>query len=203
MMRLVHAVAKLRRWPGVMVVGLVGLFGCASPPVPVAEPPAAVPLERPTATVTAPRGHSTFVWSDRLATAARKLRDDLQAPGINVAQSPDQRLWISFPADALFATGRSAVKPPAPPWLDRIALTLREQPRAEVQILGEPDSQSRDDVASRVLALDRAASARDWIVARGVSAQRVSVAGRRTSAQAPADVRRLDIFVGERASPPR
>lgn len=196
-----RAVAMLRRWPVVVVV--TGLFGCASPPVPVAAPPAAVPLERPTATVTAPRSHSAFVWSDRLATAARKLRDDLQAPGVNVAQSPDQRLWISLPADALFAAGRSAVKPPATPWLDRIALTLREQPRAEVQILGEPDSQSRDDVASRVLALDRAASARDWIVARGVSAQRVSVAGRRTSAQAPADERRLDIFVGERASTPR
>lgn len=195
-----HAVAMLRRWP---VVAVVWLFGCASPPVPVAEPPAVVPLERPIATVTAPRSQSAFVWSDRLATAARKLRDDLQAPGVNVAQSPDQRLWISIPADALFAIGRSAVKPPATPWLDRIALTLREQPRAEVQILGEPDAQSRDDVASRVLALDRAASARDWIVARGVSAQRVSVAGRRTRAQAPADERRLDIFVGERAQPAR
>ena len=185
------------------MAALAGMFGCASPPVPVVQPPAPVPLERPTATLGAPRSASTFVWSDRLATAARKLRDDLQAPGVNVAQSSDQRLWISFPAEALFASGRSAVKPPAAPWLDRVASTLKDQPRTEVQILGEPDPSSRDDTASRVLALDRAASARDWIVARGVSAQRVSVAGRRPGTSASADERRLDIFVGERPLAPR
>ena len=181
----------------------VGLVGCASPPVPVVETPAPVPLERPTASVAAPRPNSAYVWSERMASAARKLRDDLQPTGVAIAQSADQRLWVSLPSDAVFAAGRSAIKPPAAPWLDRIALTLREQPRAEVQILGEPDARSRDDVASRVLALDRAASARDWIVARGVSAQRVSVAGRRPTNQAPTDDRRLDIFVGERGATER
>ena len=174
------------------------LGGCASTPVPVVEPPPAVPVERPTASVGAPRPHSAYVWSERLANAARKLRDELQPAGVNVAQSADQRLWLSLPSDVVFATGRSAVKAPATPWLDRIAAVLREQPKAEVQILGEPDPRSRDDTASRVLALDRAASARDWIVARGVSAQRVSVAGRRAGNPAASDDRRLDIFVGER-----
>lgn len=174
-----------------------------SPPVPVVEPPPPTPVERPTASVGAPRVASAYAWSERLASAARKLRDDLQPAGVTVAQSADQRLWVSLPAEAVFASGRSAIKPPAAPWLDRIAAVLREQPRAEVQILGEPDPRSRDDNASRVLALDRAASARDWMVARGVSAQRVSVMGRRTGPQAAADERRLDIFVGERAMPDR
>jgi outer membrane protein OmpA-like peptidoglycan-associated protein len=189
------------RLTGALSLALVA--GCATPPVPVVEVPLPVPLERPIASVPAPRANSVFVWSDRLATAARKLRDDLQPAGVAVAQSADQRLWVSIPSEAVFAAGRSAVKSPAAPWLDRIAMTLREQPRAEVEILGEPDARSRDDVASRVLALDRAASARDWIVARGVSAQRVSVAGRRQVNQAPAEDRRLDIFVGERGASER
>ena len=197
MLRNVPALPAPPRW--LMGIGLLWFGGCASPPVPVVEPPPAVPVERPTAAVAAPRPNSHFVWSERLANAARKLRDDLQPVGVTVAQAADQRLWVSLPSEAVFATGRSAVKPPATPWLDRIAATLREQPRAEVQILGEPDARSRDDVASRVLALDRAASARDWMVARGVSAQRVSVAGRRRGNQAAADERRLDILVGERA----
>lgn len=184
-------------------VGLLWLGGCAAPPVPVVEPPPPAPVERPTASVGSPRAASQYAWSDRLANAARKLRDDLQPAGVTVAQSADQRLWVSLPADAVFASGRSAIRPPAVPWLDRVAALVREQPRAEVQILGEPDPRSRDDNASRVLALDRAASARDWIVARGVSAQRVSVMGRRASPQATAEDRRLDIFVGERALPER
>jgi outer membrane protein OmpA-like peptidoglycan-associated protein len=197
MPRAAHSSINLALPPlGAVVLWLVG---CASAPVPVVEPPPPAPVERPTASVGAPRPLSAYVWSDRLANAARKLRDDLQPAGVNVAQSADQRLWLSLPSEAVFATGRSAVKAPAMPWLDRIAAVLREQPKAEVQILGEPDPRSRDDAASRVLALDRAASARDWIVARGVSAQRVSVAGRRAGSTAASEDRRLDIFVGERA----
>jgi outer membrane protein OmpA-like peptidoglycan-associated protein len=194
------------RRPGLPVLAgaaLLWLGGCASPPVPVVEAPPVAAVERPTASVGTPRVASAYTWSERLASAARRLRDDLQPAGVTVAQSADQRLWLSLPAEVVFASGRSAIKPPAAPWLDRIAALLREQPRAEVQILGEPDPRSRDDNASRVLALDRAASARDWIVARGVSAHRVSVMGRRTSSQAGAEERRLDIFVGERAVPDR
>lgn len=181
---------------------LVWLGGCASPPVPVIEAPPVAAVERPTASVGAPRVASAYAWSERLASAARRLRDDLQPAGITVAQAADQRLWVSLPAEGVFASGRSAIKPPAAPWLDRIAAVLREQPRAEVQIFGEPDSRSRDDNASRVLALDRAASARDWMVARGVSPQRVSVMGRRAGPGATEE-RRLDVFVGERATPDR
>lgn len=208
-MRAMRRHALPARFQRVTRVGALacGLAGCATP-VPVVEPPPVVPVERPTAALPAPRPSvatpvSAYVWSDRLAGAARKLRDELQPAGVNVAQSADQRLWLSLPAEAVFAAGRSAVKTPAMPWLDRIAAVLREQPRAEVQILGEPDPRSRDDPASRVLALDRAASARDWIVARGVSAQRVSVAGRRSAGQGNADERRLDILVGERGTSER
>jgi outer membrane protein OmpA-like peptidoglycan-associated protein len=182
---------------------LVWLGGCASPPIPVIEAPPVVAVERPIASVGAPRVSSAYAWSERLASSARRLRDDLQPGGITVAQSADQRLWVSLPADGVFSNGRSAIKPPAAPWLDRIAAVLREQPRAEVQIFGEPDPRSRDDNASRVLALDRAASARDWLVARGVSAQRVSVMGRRAGPGVATEERRLDIFVGERATPDR
>lgn len=204
-MRAMRSLAKLCPDPlhKIALACMVWLCGCASPPVPVVEPPAAVALEQPTAAVAAPRPASAFSWSHHMAAAASKLRDELSGAGVAVTQATDQRLWVSLPSETVFAPGRSAVKPPATAWLDRIALTLREQPRAEAQILGEPDPRSRDDAASRMLALDRAASARDWMVARGISAQRVSVAGRRTASQGPAEQPRLDIFIGERATPAR
>jgi len=182
----------------------LALAACSTaPPVPVVERPAPVPVEQPTAAIGPPVAPTGYIWSDGLAAAARKLRDELPQETVSVAQADDRRLWISFPSDVVFGVGRSAVQAPANSWLDRVAAALRGQPNSEVQILGDPDAASRDDVRSRTLALDRAASARDWLVIRGVPARRVSVAGRRPAAQSVAQERRLDILVGERAAPLR
>ncbi|MFZ2652627.1 MAG: hypothetical protein WA210_21205 [Burkholderiaceae bacterium] len=136
-------------------------------------------MDLPTAAPSVAPAPSVYVWSASLAAAARKLRGELPGSTVRLAQSTDQRLWVSLAADAVFAAGRSALKPGATPWLDTIAATLRELPGADVQIFGEPDALSRDDNTSRALALDRAASTRDWMVARGLGAWRVAVAGRR------------------------
>ncbi len=178
---------------------LIGsLAACASPPVARQDPVPDVPLERPTAAPGSPVPASAYVWSDPLAAASRKLRSDLPS-AVSVAQSTDGRLWVSVPAEAAFDPARSALRPAATPWLDRIAAVLRELPRSEVQIFGEPDPQSRDDRASHALALDRAASARDWMVGRGLPARRIAVAGRHLVAATSRDARRLDIVIGERA----
>lgn len=180
---------------------LAALAACSTPPV-APLPAPETPLERPTATVDAPATTlataSIYVWSDAMATVARKLRADLPGDVANIAQSVDQRVWVSLPADAVFAAGRSALLPRATPWLDRIAALVRELPRTELQILGEADPNSRDARTANAQALDRAASARDWMVARGVAARRIAVAGRQLTALAPREARRLDIFIGER-----
>ena len=192
-------ILTLRRKLAVHVATL-WLAGCAAPPV-VAPPP------RPTieAPATAPGGTvraavPAYQWSAKLASAAQRLRSTLQGGEVNVLQTTEQRLWVSLPADQAFAPGRSAVKPPATGWLDQVAVALREVPRAEVQVVSDSDS-GGSAATTRVLALDRAASARDWLVSRGVPAQRIAVAGRSALPASAGDQRRLDILIGERASP--
>ncbi|MCW5639690.1 MAG: hypothetical protein KIT28_12075, partial [Rubrivivax sp.] len=53
----------------------------------------------------------------------------------------------------------------------------------------------------QALALDRAASARDWMVVRGVAPRRMAVSGADPRGRAPAVDGRLHILVGERATP--
>jgi outer membrane protein OmpA-like peptidoglycan-associated protein len=172
------------------------LAGCAAPPA--VAPPAPATIEAPSVTpgvAPARPAGATYVWSDKLAASAQKLRGGLQGNSVSVSQTTDQRLWISLPADAAFATGRAAVKAPATGWLDQVAVALRDLPRADVQIVSDADPGN----GARALALERAASARDWLVGRGVPPQRIAVAGRSGSGAVPADPRRLDILIGERA----
>lgn len=130
---------------------------------------------------------------------ARRLRGSLSG-NAQVAQTTDQRLWVSLPSAEAFATGRSALTASGGAWLDRVAGALRENRRAEIQIVGSPDAGLRGN-AAETQAMDRAASARDWMVARGIAPPRMSVAGvaARAAATLPPEGGRLDILIGERA----
>ena len=156
------------------------------------------PVVAPGAAAPRAGGATPYLWSDKLGSSAQRLRSNLQGNDVTVSQTTDQRLWVSLPIDTAFATGRSAVKAPATGWLDQVAVALRELPRAEVQIVSDADA-TGSATSARVLALDRAASARDWMVARGVLPQRISVAGRSAKPGAPPDQRRLDIMIGEKS----
>ena len=166
------------------------LGGCALPKVstPALPPPvSAAPLPA------APAG--AWVWSPQIDSAGSKLRSGLFGSGADVSQTSDQRLWISLPADTTFAAGRSAVTPAAGAWLDQVAASLRALPRAEVQIVGPVDAKG-----GAALAVDRAASARDWMVMRGVPARRMAVSGQAPRGRNPGEGR-LDILIGERYTP--
>ena len=171
---------------GLAVVS-ASLAGCSLPKVatPAVPPPvSAAPV------ASAPAG--AWTWSPQLDAAGSKLRMSLLGSGADVSQTADQRLWISLPADASFPSGRSAVTPAAGASLDKIAATLRGLPRAEVQIVGPLDSKG-----GAALAVDRAASARDWLVMRGVPARRMAVSGQAPRGRTTPEGR-LDILVGER-----
>ena len=174
------------------------LAACSTPPV-VAPPPPAT-IEAPPVSASSPVKSATggtYLWSDKLGSTAQRLNSELSGGDISVSQTTDQRLWISIPAEAAFASGRAAVKAPASGWIDKVALALRSHPQAEVQVVSDSDG-SGSESAAKALALDRAASARDWMVMRGVAPQRVTVAGRNGKPSA-AGPRRLDILIGERA----
>lgn len=175
------------------------LAGCAAPgPVPpphVPPPVSAAPMPAPVAPAV-PSG-SAWAWSPRLDAAAQRLRDQLGG-GAEVAQTTDQRLWISLPIAQTFPPGRSAITKPAGAWLDQVAGALRGLPQADVQIVGQPDGQS----SNTTLALDRAASARDWMVMRGVPARRVAVSAQGTKGRDRSVENRLEILIGERSGAP-
>lgn len=168
--------------------GLLG--GCALPKVSTpALPPPVSAAPQPAA----PSG--AWVWSPQIESAGSKLRSALFGSGADVSQTSDQRLWISLPADTSFPAGRSALTPAAGAWLDQVAASLRALPRAEVQIVGPVDAKG-----GAALAVDRAASARDWMVMRGVPARRMAVSGQAPRGRNPGEGR-LDILVGERNTP--
>jgi outer membrane protein OmpA-like peptidoglycan-associated protein len=166
------------------------LAGCALPQAdapPVPPPVSAAPLPAAPA--------SAWVWSPELAAAGTRLRAALSASGAEVVQTSDQRLWISLPAAAAFAAGRAALSPAARPAVDHIAAAVRALPRSQVQIVGPADARG-----GTALAIDRAASTRDWMVMRGVPAHRMVVTGEDARGRTSAGEARLHIFVGERST---
>jgi outer membrane protein OmpA-like peptidoglycan-associated protein len=178
-----------RSAPAALAAALA-LGGCALPKV---APPAVPPPVSAAPLPGTPAG--AWLWSPQLESAGSRLRSALLGSGADVSQTSDQRLWISLPADSTFAAGRPAVSPAAGAWLDQIAAALRALPRAEVQIVGPTDARG-----GAALAVDRAASARDWMVMRGVPARRMAVSGQAPRGRSSGDGR-LDILVGERGAP--
>jgi outer membrane protein OmpA-like peptidoglycan-associated protein len=149
-----------------------------------------------------------FAWSTRIASAEDQIAGSLQGSGASVARTKDDRLWITLPGDLSFEPGRSALKPQVRGLLDRVVVALRGVPKAEVRIVGHTDSKGAV-AGNNALSLDRAASTRDWMVARGMSPMRFSVAGRgaldpvagNDDEAGRASNRRVEILVGERRQP--
>ena len=175
------------------------LAGCSSPkPAPQATPAGVWPQDggaRPGPV----HDNAGFTWSPEMGATSQRLRGALSGSGVDVSQTIDQRLWLSLPVETVFPKGRSAVTPGAAANLDKVALALRANTRAQVQIVGDADP----GASGAALALDRAASARDWIVGRGVPANRIVVANRSTRPGATPEARRLDILIGERTTTAR
>ncbi|MBC7991727.1 MAG: OmpA family protein [Rhizobacter sp.] len=184
---------------------VVLLAGCAAPPKTVPAVATPVPGSAP-GPVYGQAAPGTRAWSPQMEAAERQLSSSLSGTGITVSKTTDERLWITMPGDLTFQANRSALKPGATAVLDKIALSLRNVPLAELRIVGHTDAKGAA-AANDALSLDRAASTRDWLVARGMSPVRIAVAGR--GARDPlasnddetgrATNRRVEILVGEKA----
>ena len=123
-----------------------------------------------------------------------------------VTQTPENELKLAIPSDVSFDTGRSAIKPNFAPILNQFANSLRNNPNAEVRIIGHTDSTGTDAI-NNPLSVDRAASTRDYLIARGVQQQAFRIEGRgshepiadNNSDAGRAQNRRVEIYVGERS----
>ena len=188
------------------VAAALWLAGCTSPPKAVPAAPGAVDGSAPGPAYGRPAPGSS-PWSPAMEACKDRLESRLKGTGASVARSTDDRLWITLPGDASFDANRSALKPAARAVLDQVVMNTRALGDIEVRIVGHTDAKG-SAAANNALSLDRAASTRDWLVARGVSPVKVSVAGR--GAQDPiasndtetgrAANRRVELLIAQRGA---
>ena len=74
-------------------------------------------------------------------------------------------------------SGRAAIKPNFCAGARSVLTGLRGNPNAEVRIIGHTDSTGTDAI-NNPLSVERAASTRDYLVARGVNAAAFRIEGR-------------------------
>jgi outer membrane protein OmpA-like peptidoglycan-associated protein len=144
------------------------------------------------------------IWSKRMQEQKQKMEQAAQGTGVGVSQTADNQLKLNIPSDISFDVGKSDIKPQMRPVLDKFAQTLVENPATTVRIIGHTDSTGSDAI-NDPLSVDRASSARNYLTARGVGAERIAVDGRGSrepiadnrTAQGRAQNRRIEIFVAE------
>lgn len=147
----------------------------------------------------------TYIWSQHMEQQRRDMEQATRGTGVGVMQTADNQLKLDIPSDISFDTGRADIKSNFAPILERFAEGLRNNPNAEVRIVGHTDSTGSDAV-NNPLSLARAESARNFLTMRGVSGARIWVEGRGShqpiasndSADGRARNRRVEIYVGER-----
>jgi outer membrane protein OmpA-like peptidoglycan-associated protein len=96
------------------------------------------------------------------------------------------------------------------PILDQFAQGLSGQPNTEIRIVGHTDLTGTDAI-NNPLSVNRAASARDYLVGRGVDSRRIQINGRgsyepiadNSTESGRARNRRIEIFLAERSSAQR
>ncbi len=142
------------------------------------------------------------LWSKRMEDKRREMEQATAGTGVTVARTDDNQLRVNLPGDISFDTGRSNIRPDMAPILSKFAQGLDGS--MNVQIAGHTDSQGSDAI-NNPLSKDRADAVRDYLVAQGVPATRISTVGRgehqpiadNTTAEGRAKNRRVEIFLRE------
>jgi len=148
-----------------------------------------------------------YVWSRHMEQKKQDMERATAGTGVAVTQTADNQLKLEIPSDISFDVGRSDIKPNFRAVLDQFAAGLSNQPNTDVRIVGHTDNTGPDELNDR-LSVQRAQSTRDYLTARGVRGQQVSVSGRgkrepiadNSSESGRARNRRVDIYLGERSN---
>ena len=153
-------------------------------------------------------GIGTYIWSRQMEEQKRAMEEATAGTGVQVTQTRENLLQLDIPSDISFRVNSAAILPNFQPILDRFAQTLVANPATTVQIIGHTDSTGNDAI-NNPLSVNRAASARDYLVARGVQVSRIMIDGRgsrdpiadNSTPAGRAQNRRVEIYVGQAASP--
>lgn len=147
-----------------------------------------------------------YLWSKKMQDQKVAMEQATAGTGVGVSQTADNRLKLDIPSDISFDVGRSAIKSNFAPVLSHFATSLNQNPITTVTIIGHTDSTGSDAI-NNPLSFDRANSARDYLVSRGVAAQRVATDGRGSrepvasngTDRGRSQNRRVEIYVAEPA----
>ena len=146
-----------------------------------------------------------YVWNKRMEDQQKQIQQQTQGTGVEVTRTADNRLQINIPGDIAFDSGQAVIRPNFRSALDNFAQSLQQNPSTTVTIVGHTDSTGSPAV-NEPLSLQRADATRDYLVTRGVAANRFQIDGR--GAREPvanndteagrARNRRVEIFLGDR-----
>jgi len=148
------------------------------------------------------------IWSNRMETQKKAMEQATQGTGVQVSQTPDNRLKVNIPADTGFATGRAELNPTLRPVLDKLASTLAQNPAALVEVYGHTDNTGTDAI-NVPLSRQRAQNVSGYLNSRGVATNRITMDGLGASQPLVANDtaadrainRRAEIYVREKTSP--
>ncbi len=126
----------------------------------------------------ATQGQTLIGEQDRRADAERRAKQsEAELARFASVKHEPRGMVITLSGSVLFASAKSDVLPDADAKLDTVAKTLTEQdPTSMIVVEGHTDSQGSASF-NQDLSQKRAASVRDYLVARGVAADRVSATG--------------------------
>ena len=85
--------------------------------------------------------------------------------GVDVSRTPDDQLKVNIPSDLSFDTGSATIKPQLRTVLDPFAASLKDDPKAQLSIIGHTDGTGSEAV-NNPLSVERAQSVRDYLAAR-------------------------------------
>jgi outer membrane protein OmpA-like peptidoglycan-associated protein len=147
-----------------------------------------------------------YVWSSQMDKQKKEMEQATRGTGVQVTQTADNQLKLEVPSDISFDVGRAEIRPNFAPILDKFAQSLNQNPASSVRIIGHTDNTGSDAI-NNPLSVNRAASTRDYLTARGVASQRIAIDGRgsqqpiadNTTEAGRARNRRVEIFVAEAA----
>jgi outer membrane protein OmpA-like peptidoglycan-associated protein len=147
------------------------------------------------------------LWSKRQEDRRIAMEQATQGTGVDVTRTADNQLKVNIPSDVSFDTGSATIRPQMRAVLDPFAASLKDDPKAQLTIVGHTDSTGSEAV-NNPLSVQRAQSVRDYLSSRGVATGRVLTEGRgerepvsdNTTDTGRAKNRRVEILLREPAA---
>lgn len=108
-------------------------------------------------------------------TQEKKLREQLTGTGVQMVREGDN-IYLTMPGNITFESANANMSSTFYPTLNSIATVLKEYPDSAIKVIGHTDNTGSFE-KNQVLSEQRASSVANYLIAQGISNQRVQVIG--------------------------